>query len=93
MTCCGRLARCTGEAGHVDIHCDGPCQTLFCFFWRIHSTDRPSPRQTPMLCRSRLPSAKSTAKVPLFSMRGVPGNGGGKSKRRLKTTPVLGYVS
>jgi hypothetical protein len=35
------------------------------------------------------PSAKSTAKVPPFSMRGVPGNGG-KSKRRLKTTPVLG---
>jgi hypothetical protein len=32
----------------------------------------------------RLPSAKSTAKVPPFSMRGVPGNGG-KSKRRLKT--------
>jgi hypothetical protein len=28
-------------------------------------------RIKPMLCRSRLPSAKSTAKVPRFSMRGV----------------------
>jgi hypothetical protein len=39
----------------------------------------------------RLPSAKSTAKVPPFSMRGVPGNGG-KSKRRRKTTPVLVFL-
>jgi hypothetical protein len=29
-------------------------------------------RIKPMLCRSRLPSAKSTAKVAPFSMRGVP---------------------
>jgi hypothetical protein len=35
----------------------------------------------------RLPSAKSTAKGPPFSMCGVPGNGG-KFKRRFKTTPV-----
>jgi hypothetical protein len=29
-------------------------------------------RRTSKLCRSRLPSPKSTAKVPPFSMRGVP---------------------
>jgi hypothetical protein len=38
---------------------------------------------------SRLPFAKSTAEGPPFSMRGVPAIAA-KSKRRLKTTPVLG---
>jgi hypothetical protein len=38
---------------------------------------------------SRLPFAKSTAKVTPSSMSGVPGKGG-KSKRRLRTTPVFG---
>jgi hypothetical protein len=49
-------------------------------FWRIKTDANVVPVPPPV----------RKAKVPPFSMRGVPGNGGGKSKRRLKITPVLG---